>query len=39
MHLMLHIFKKDLRRLWPAVLIMLVVMAELATGNLFSMGA
>ena len=30
MHLMLHIFKKDLRRLWPAVLIMLALMAELA---------
>lgn len=30
MHLMLHIFKKDLRRLWPAVLIVLVLLAELA---------
>jgi hypothetical protein len=27
---MLHIFKKDLRRLWPAVLITLVLLAELA---------
>jgi hypothetical protein len=30
MHLMLHIFKKDFRRLWPAVMIMLVLLAELA---------
>lgn len=30
MHLMFHIFKKDLRRLWPAVLITLALLAELA---------
>ncbi len=29
MHLMLHIFRKDFRRLWPAVLITLVLLGEL----------
>jgi hypothetical protein len=29
MHLMLHIFRKDFRRLWPAVLVTLVLLGEL----------